>query len=66
MAEITRRIRINVGHTASGKTTWDCTVELACDAPDDAPVYGGQLRNMSLAESDALVAELEGRYEGNA
>lgn len=59
MSEITepkKRIRINVARSVKNVFTYECTVEyydrpVALDSATDA-----------LAESDALVAELEQRY----
>jgi len=59
--EITRRYRVNVGTSVKGVKTYDCTVEIAFNGesplPDDA--FAGE---MTLKESDALVAELDKRY----
>jgi hypothetical protein len=64
MSEITRRIRINRSKTASGKQTYDATVEIAHVALLDSD-GGTWLRKLALAESDALEAELRRRYEAD-
>ena len=59
--QITRRIRISRAKTASGKYTYDSTVEIS--NVDHRPEGGTDLRKLALSESDALEAELRGRYE---
>lgn len=52
---IQHRYRINLSQTTKGSITWDCTVEMYGDSPDEA-----------LKESDRLVYELNQRYpKGN-
>lgn len=59
--EITRRYRINVGTSVKGVKTFDCTVEVTAGGEwTDVDVKA--IRDIALAESDALVAELEKRY----
>lgn len=50
------RYRVNVSRTATGKYTWDCTVEHLVEAEDYDSI--GHL----LSESDRLVSELQSRY----
>ncbi len=53
--EITRRYRVNVGTSVKGVKTYDCTVEINGD-------LAVETKDLILAESDALVAELDKRY----
>ena len=53
--EVSKRYRINVSQTSTGKKSFDCTVELI-----DAPM------EQILIESDKLVAELSKRYPAEA
>jgi hypothetical protein len=48
---IQHRYRISTSQTAKGTITWDCTVEMYGDSPDEA-----------LKESDHLVEQLNRRY----
>ena len=57
--EVTRRYRVNVSTTAKGQKTFDCTVELT---GSDMALTHDEARKQALAESDALVAELDKRY----
>ena len=63
----TIRVRINVGRTASGKTTWDATVELerpmwdwvkSFDLPEDLQ----RVSDTVLRESNRVQRELNLRY----
>lgn len=58
--ELTRRYRVNISRSVKGVTTFDCTVEIV-DAADPEKV-DVDLKPLILAESDALVAELDKRY----
>ena len=49
--EVSKRYRVNVGTSVKGIKTYDCTVD----------IQGGTMQEV-LAESDALVAELDTRY----
>jgi hypothetical protein len=48
---ISKRYRVNVSRTATGKTSYDCTVEM-----ENLPM------DLVLQESDELVAKLDKRY----
>ena len=61
--EIARRYRVNVSRGMKGNISYDCTVEITItkDAfEEDLTANKGQ--PLILAESDALVAELDKRY----
>lgn len=49
--EVSKRYRVNVSTSVKGIKTYDCTVDMTGVAQDEV-----------LAESDALVAELDKRY----
>ncbi|KKM15630.1 hypothetical protein LCGC14_1694070 [marine sediment metagenome] len=59
--EITRRYRVNVGTSVKGVKSFDCTVEVTATDDIESQIYE-YLQRVSLAESDALVAELDKRY----
>jgi len=56
--EITRIYRVNVGTSTKGVHTYYHTVELSTTEDVDANI----LRDLILAESDALTLELDKRY----
>ena len=71
------RVRINIGRTASGKTTWDATVELERPMPEGdqrkfhtltqderISIKSGvrQVGDLVLSESNRLQRELNDRY----
>ena len=66
--EITRRYRVNVGTSVKGVRSYDCTVELtfAGEEMEQKKVVQihelSGLRDLVLAESDALVKALDERY----
>lgn len=60
--EITRRYRVNVGTSVKGVKTYDCTVEINITNDESDSYPPEYLKDKSLAESDALVAELDKRY----
>jgi hypothetical protein len=62
--EATRRYRVNVSTSVKGVKTYDCTVELNVSLGlDEATTNDAEThRKGILAESDALVAELDKRY----
>ncbi len=51
MVEVSKRYRINISTSVKGVKTWDVTVDIE-----------GGTQEQILAESDALVAELDLRY----
>ena len=54
------RYRINVSTSVKGVHTYDCTVELVHDWPENLGfIY---LRDIALSESEQLVKELDARY----
>lgn len=58
--EITRRYRVNVGTTAKGIHTYDCTVEVTAGTKELEVEL--DVKPIILAESDDLVAELDKKY----
>ena len=56
--EITRRYRVGVSTSVKGVHSYDCTVELTAGEELDRD----NLQDIILAESDALVLELDQRY----
>jgi len=63
MAEVTRSVRhrINVSRTATGKNTWDCTVEYET-VGELGYIEPDRDRYVTMVLSDKLVAELDKRY----
>ena len=49
--EVSKRYRVNISTSVKGVKTYDCTVDIAGCSMEEV-----------LAESDALVAELDKRY----
>jgi len=64
--EITRRYRVNVGTSVKGIKSYDCTVEVTANTDENTPTDESYepivMHKIVLAESDALVAELDKRY----
>ncbi len=60
--EISSRYRVNVSTSTKGVHTFDCTVEMTADGQANAALAEGEIQKLVLAESDALVAELDKRY----
>lgn len=55
--EVSKRYRVNVTTSVKGIKTYDCTVDIQRSDAD-----ANEMRDTVLAESDALVAELDKRY----
>ena len=60
--EITRRYRVNVSTSVKGVYTHDSTIEISVTDNKWVEADTRAFRDSILAESDALVAELEKRY----
>ncbi len=62
--EITRRYRVSVSTSVKGVKSYDCTVEItANEEAHNGPVMQVvEVKELIIAESDALVAELDKRY----
>ena len=59
--EITRRYRVNVSTSVKGVKSYDCTVEINMTG-EWASEGVESFKDATLAQSDALVAELDKRY----
>ena len=59
-----KRVRINVSTSVKGIKTWDATVEITADAmiQQHDGFIDNPLVEVTMAESDALVRELDKRY----